>query len=614
MGHPTQFSEREKQVIELLIQGKSNKQIALALGVSPRTVEYHLSNIYAKLGVTSRTEAALQLSKMDLRESTGIHLRESTAPATDESGDNVEVSTLTRRMPVKKSFLIGVGLLILTSIFCYLSLYSMVKERSLEAEAPPASTISTTVPSNSTVQGEMQDHMALVLDQVAMSSDRTLLQVSLHFDQAGISVAAPWEITMTDAEGNIYPLTDISPETRDTGLTHIYQTVPLQGNEHLVLKLVSFPSESDLPMLMDLSTHPATVTFDPGLNPQVGQTWTLDEMLQAGPFRVHLVSAQMVSSTALSFTFEPSEDVTAVMLYSELASGAYGGTPVQNASFTANMTFDNMPSVPFEIELRGVYYTAHGPWQVDWQAPAASALNLPTVSPAPSPTPLSIPTLASQDPLLVEVQTLAQTFDQAIVQGPAWVHILYEYKLENLSPEQTYPPPYYQDEQWYEIDAADWVARNLTTHSNAAGNIIQQSVSVGTKGLNFTTGEAFELSPYRLSFDFLTRDLDSALQRGQPVLREETTCDDGSKCLLITIMDSFLQPIQNPDQPHAFHGHGLRVWIHMETGQQVKIQSLWALEDGTEQINYTQRVLSVEKVTAPPKEVLDIIDKVVFPP
>jgi len=39
MGQQSQFSEREKQVIDLLIQGKSNKQIALALGVTLRNLE-----------------------------------------------------------------------------------------------------------------------------------------------------------------------------------------------------------------------------------------------------------------------------------------------------------------------------------------------------------------------------------------------------------------------------------------------------------------------------------------------------------------------------------------------------------------------------------------------
>ncbi len=39
------FTQREKQMITLLLEGKSNKQMALALGTSVRTVEFHLSKI-----------------------------------------------------------------------------------------------------------------------------------------------------------------------------------------------------------------------------------------------------------------------------------------------------------------------------------------------------------------------------------------------------------------------------------------------------------------------------------------------------------------------------------------------------------------------------------------
>ena len=44
----TSLSRREKEVVEMLLLGRSNKQIALALGVSQRTVEFHLNNVYAK--------------------------------------------------------------------------------------------------------------------------------------------------------------------------------------------------------------------------------------------------------------------------------------------------------------------------------------------------------------------------------------------------------------------------------------------------------------------------------------------------------------------------------------------------------------------------------------
>ena len=58
---PPQFTEKELEVIQPLLDGKSNQQIALQLGVSTRAVEHHLTHIYEKLGVCSRTEAIIKL-------------------------------------------------------------------------------------------------------------------------------------------------------------------------------------------------------------------------------------------------------------------------------------------------------------------------------------------------------------------------------------------------------------------------------------------------------------------------------------------------------------------------------------------------------------------------
>jgi DNA-binding NarL/FixJ family response regulator len=56
---PVALTPRELDVLRLLAEGDSNKSIAAALGISERTARTHVSNILAKLGLSSRTQAAL---------------------------------------------------------------------------------------------------------------------------------------------------------------------------------------------------------------------------------------------------------------------------------------------------------------------------------------------------------------------------------------------------------------------------------------------------------------------------------------------------------------------------------------------------------------------------
>lgn len=51
------LTEREREVLALMVEGLNNTQIAGRLTVSPSTIKSHVSNILSKLGVSSRTEA-----------------------------------------------------------------------------------------------------------------------------------------------------------------------------------------------------------------------------------------------------------------------------------------------------------------------------------------------------------------------------------------------------------------------------------------------------------------------------------------------------------------------------------------------------------------------------
>jgi DNA-binding NarL/FixJ family response regulator len=55
----TALTPREREVVVLVAQGKSNRDIADALVISERTARTHVSNVLTKLGLTSRTQAAL---------------------------------------------------------------------------------------------------------------------------------------------------------------------------------------------------------------------------------------------------------------------------------------------------------------------------------------------------------------------------------------------------------------------------------------------------------------------------------------------------------------------------------------------------------------------------
>lgn len=53
------LSEREREVLRLVVQGLPNKLIARELSISEKTVKTHLTNVFRTIGVTDRTQAAL---------------------------------------------------------------------------------------------------------------------------------------------------------------------------------------------------------------------------------------------------------------------------------------------------------------------------------------------------------------------------------------------------------------------------------------------------------------------------------------------------------------------------------------------------------------------------
>jgi DNA-binding NarL/FixJ family response regulator len=61
------MSPRQRDVLRLLVEGRTNKQICRELGLSESTVKTHLEAIFRKLGVVSRTQAVLAAARLGLR-------------------------------------------------------------------------------------------------------------------------------------------------------------------------------------------------------------------------------------------------------------------------------------------------------------------------------------------------------------------------------------------------------------------------------------------------------------------------------------------------------------------------------------------------------------------
>jgi DNA-binding NarL/FixJ family response regulator len=66
--HPAGLTPRESEVLDLLVEGLRNAQIAERLVLSEKTVAHHVSAILRKLGVSTRTEAATQARSLGIAE------------------------------------------------------------------------------------------------------------------------------------------------------------------------------------------------------------------------------------------------------------------------------------------------------------------------------------------------------------------------------------------------------------------------------------------------------------------------------------------------------------------------------------------------------------------
>jgi DNA-binding CsgD family transcriptional regulator len=53
------LSRREREILEIISLGRTNRDVGMALGITVHAVKFHLASIYRKLGVANRTEAVV---------------------------------------------------------------------------------------------------------------------------------------------------------------------------------------------------------------------------------------------------------------------------------------------------------------------------------------------------------------------------------------------------------------------------------------------------------------------------------------------------------------------------------------------------------------------------
>jgi len=65
-GTVIQLTDREIEVLKLILEGKSSKEVAAILCCSKRTVDFHLARIYQKLAVSNRVQAMRRVAMLGL--------------------------------------------------------------------------------------------------------------------------------------------------------------------------------------------------------------------------------------------------------------------------------------------------------------------------------------------------------------------------------------------------------------------------------------------------------------------------------------------------------------------------------------------------------------------
>jgi len=71
---PPRLGTRDEQIIRGLLRGETNKELGAGLGISQKTIEWHLGRLYQRLGVQSRTELVATVQRNEWLDAEGERL------------------------------------------------------------------------------------------------------------------------------------------------------------------------------------------------------------------------------------------------------------------------------------------------------------------------------------------------------------------------------------------------------------------------------------------------------------------------------------------------------------------------------------------------------------
>jgi DNA-binding CsgD family transcriptional regulator len=395
------FSLREIDVVELLLKGKSNNQIAQILDISTSTVEFHLKNIYAKLGINSRTEAVLKLSEHKLGESTGTFfekLKESVVDKTGNSTDN-DRQSISRSLLMKniKYIIGGTFVALIVSLLLFMNLQSKslagASTAITDTQLPPTIFPSAS-PTPKTESCTSVHEATFCIKGTAFTEEfiYVMLEVkvpkNVHPNEMGFMRASTLEgetkPSLIDNLGNEYNVLDDYSFIVYPGFDNqTYQQTlkfPRLDKEATSATLkfqsvvISVPVESSI--LLDL-----------GETPQSGQVISLDQTLHLQGQEIHLTKAELsgnsINALHIDIWSDPvkfkGDDIGALMVMLGIPDGTNMGTgfgskmilPDLPYNAFANLTYSEMQSMTgiITIPVNGINIYYEGNFEIPFSIP-----------------------------------------------------------------------------------------------------------------------------------------------------------------------------------------------------------------------------------------------------